>query len=337
MLHINNAKVNKLFFCQMKAVALFLTLTRHALATPALVDCPVDDFCAYPCADELAGIDEAMRARSIDIGFGVKMGSPHKLDYKLRGGSYIYSSLSHEGIFAVSSLVGERKAVQLTNMLSGNQCEFNVEGTTNIGFYDSNMLVLTYRKPIRRCSVSSMFEKPDISTLERVGEIDKVSCYTDVSLLHTRRVLYYTSSGCLPYKYNIDTGQNKRVLDGKKVWPFGSVTGINTNTKTIFREYGNGNHVFGLKKDGKLSEILSNDPIYCLTFILPSSSDPTDLRKALKIYSNGRAYIKENECVSLDIPIKFEGGLSIVRIYRDIFLMFDDNSESWVLTRIVVP
>ena len=101
----------------------------------------------------------------------------------------------------------------------------------------------------------------------------------------------------------------------------------------VFKDYDN-KITYSLNKDNSVSELCgwqSDD----LTTILPLSSDPADVRKAALKYWDYLMY--RGKEVEFSTPFRFERFLSVIRIYRDVFLLYDENTKSWILTRIIIP
>ena len=86
--------------------------------------------------------------------------------------------------------------------------------------------------------------------------------------------------------------------------------------------------------DNAVSEVDERQD-FGLTTLFPSSTDPTDLRKAAIKYYNHLVF--GGKKVEFEKPFKLEDFHSVVRVYRDIFLLYDKNTNSWVLSRIIIP
>ena len=71
-----------------------------------------------------------------------------------------------------------------------------------------------------------------------------------------------------------------------------------------------------------------------LTTIFLSSSNPKNIRGDMFKY--GDVLMKNGKKIDTSHLIEFEANYSIVRVYRDIFLVYDSNVNSWVLVRIFV-
>ena len=66
--------------------------------------------------------------------------------------------------------------------------------------------------------------------------------------------------------------------------------------------------------------------------VFPSSSDTSDLKSA--VYREGNYLIYKDKVIDVSSPIKFS---DVVRVYKNVFLLYDYNTNQWVLSRIVVP
>ena len=93
-------------------------------------------------------------------------------------------------------------------------------------------------------------------------------------------------------------------------------------------------NTFSLNKDNLINELCGRQS-YSLRTVFPSSSDPTDIRKAALRYCNYLMY--RGKRVGFNTPFRFESFHSVIRIHRDVFLLYDENTKSWVLSRIIIP
>eukprot|EP00766_Chilomastix_caulleryi_P006164 gnl/Chilomastix_caulleri/815.p4 GENE.gnl/Chilomastix_caulleri/815~~gnl/Chilomastix_caulleri/815.p4 ORF type:complete len:58 (-),score=13.72 gnl/Chilomastix_caulleri/815:428-601(-) len=57
----------------------------------------------------------------------------------------------------------------------------------------------------------------------------------------------------------------------------------------------------------------------------------------MKVYDNNNFYTTTTTPSPLTTPFKHQYYQSIIRIHRDIFLVYDANTNKWGLSRIVVP
>ena len=72
---------------------------------------------------------------------------------------------------------------------------------------------------------------------------------------------------------------------------------------------------------------------YALTALLPSTSNPKSVNDA--VFVHFIHFVKDEKEIETSHLITFSEN-SIVRVYRDIFLVCDKNTKSWFLVRIIV-
>ena len=86
-----------LFFSSLMEVhiALFVVGREGFFKEKACINCPVDCYCACKSADILFDIDSVLVQSLIDVGQGVAMSEPLKVERRLMTGDNIYASLSH--------------------------------------------------------------------------------------------------------------------------------------------------------------------------------------------------------------------------------------------------
>ena len=301
--------------------------------TPCCIDCEIEEYCAFDNADRVLGVESVYEKRMIDIGEGIVISEPLVVEKGLRvEGEYFRASLSHQGILAIYSY-DRKDIIQFTNLINGEQVEVKVEHWSNTAFYDNKVILLTGGKPLREARVEEVFNEQDTSVFKKIGDVDEVSSYADTSLLHSRRVLCYKSIQDIPYEFNVDTRENKRIEIEQKVLYFSSLMGINCGVKAVFKDVDN-RFTYILGWDNKVT-LLHEVKEGSLTSLFASSTDPSDLSRGVLKYSN--YLIKGGNRIDPREPIHFEPCQSIIRIYRDIFLLLDDNIKKWVLSRIITP
>ena len=325
------AEIIAALFVRMEgAVALFAANRRGFFREEACVDCPVDCYCACDGADTLFDVGGALGQELVDVGEGVMMGVPLRVERELLIGSEVYASLSHKGVLVIC--VGD-DTLQFTDLNDGRQVEIEVEGDTRVGFYDEAALLLTSWKPLREAAVEDIFNDPVIGAFRKIEGTSHVLSYTDVSLLHQRRVVYYPTIEFSLFSFNVDTRENKRVDVGTGVLSVASFTGISCGTRAVF--YSNDDRcTYALNEDHSVAKV--GEKQYCiLTGVLPSASRPSDIASAVLRYE--WSLVRGRNEVDAKGLVEFEGFYSVIRVYRDVFLAYDEGSESWVLTRIVVP
>eukprot|EP00766_Chilomastix_caulleryi_P000060 gnl/Chilomastix_caulleri/1055.p1 GENE.gnl/Chilomastix_caulleri/1055~~gnl/Chilomastix_caulleri/1055.p1 ORF type:complete len:105 (+),score=29.44 gnl/Chilomastix_caulleri/1055:290-604(+) len=73
--------------------------------------------------------------------------------------------------------------------------------------------------------------------------------------------------------------------------------------------------------------------------VIPSGSDPTNLGKAVRFASKGFHFMNsktKNKC-KCKLPMKLGSSTVFVRLYHDIFMVYDKGEKCWVLVRVIVP
>ena len=315
----------------MEGVALFVAENKEDFfVEKACINCTVDKFCACDDASKLFDIDAVMEKELVDVGGGIKVSEPVKVERKLRSeGGAFSASLSHRGILAIYSYDSNNE-VQFTDLNSNRQAELEVENDTSVAFYDNKMILLTDYMPLREAVVEDVFRYCDLSQFGEMGEVNMVDCNADVSLLNATRVLYYPTKDHKLFSFNVDTRENREI--GKKVGTCASLTGVDCGVRVVFMDYYD-NITYSLNTDNSVDGLERQSSL--LTTVLPSGSNPANIRRAALRYCNYLMY--RGRKVEFKIPFRFESFHSVIRIYRDIFLLYDCNTSSWVLTRIIIP
>ena len=308
-------------------VALFVARREGFFAGRVCINCPVDTYCACENASFLFDVDGVMRKKLVDVGEGVRISEPVVVVRGLVAGNDILASLSHQGVLAIY----DSWSVQFTNLNSNRQVKMEVEGESLADFYDNKVLLLTLEKPLREVTVERVFDNPSIATLEEIEGPGNVFPCTDVSMLHVRRTLYYPTMNNKLFSFNVDTRMNVEINVEENVWYIASFTGINCEVKAVFQS--SNNYIHTLNMDDTITRVAGR-PDYTIMALLPSTSNPENIENSLFIYFNH--LVKDRKEIDTHHLIKFYGD-STIRVYRDIFLTYDNKTESWVLVRIIVP
>ena len=235
-----------------KYISLFVSNGKGFFKEQACINCSIDCYCACDGADVLFDIDGVMRKKLIDVGQGVKITEPIKVEKELLTGEFIYASLSHQGILGIYV---NRNIVQFTDLSDNKQVEIDVEGWTLPGFYDSSVLLLTSGEHLREATVKEVFDNPTIEIFEEIEETNKVVPFVDVSLLHTRRNLYYPTEDYKLFSFNVDTRINKEIEVGKNVWALTSFTGIDCRMKVVFQDWDD-EYTYSLNTDDTVTKVI---------------------------------------------------------------------------------
>ena len=313
-----------------RCVALFISRRKGFFREEACINCSIDEFCACDGADVLFDIDSVMRKELVDVGQDVKMTEPLKVERKLSTEWDIFVSLSHKGILAICV---NKRTVQFTDLNNYRQVGIKVENISLAAFYNNVILLLTWEKPLREARVEEVFDNPIIETFKEIEGTNGVISFTDVSLLHERRKLYYPTTDYKLFSFNVDTRENSDIDVGRKVWAVASVAGIDYGVKVLFQDLDD-RCIYTLNNYNSVTKV-DKGHYNWLTTLFPSSSNPKNISNAVfKYFGN---LIKDGNKLDTSKLINFEYNYSVIRVYKDIFLAYDKKTESWVLLRIIAP
>lgn len=316
----------------MEQVAIYITRhNKNFFVERAHINCPVSEFCACDGADKLFNVDAVLGRELVDIGEGILVSKPVKVERALRaGGDYVFASLSHNGILAIHSY-REYYFVQFTNLNSDEQVELKVRSEILVGFYDDMAILLPFNDVIRETSVENVFKGYDLYNFKTIVRLS-VFPFTDVSLLNETRVLYFPARTRKLYSFNVDTREFKEVEINDHVLCCASFAGINLGVKAVFNSH-NDKTTYILSNNNSVSK-LGGENIW-IRSVFPSCSCPTDINSVALWFD--RFFIFKGKKVMFNSSFKTRSHNTIVRIYRDIFLFYDDNTDGWALVRIIVP
>lgn len=342
-------------------IALFVSKRKGFFKEEACINCPAYRYCACDGADTLFDIDEVMRQNLVKAGDQTTTSKPVKVERGLLTGGLIFASLSHKGILAICA---NENTIQFTDLNNNRQVRIDVEEISLVGFYDDMALLLTWKRALRVARVEDIFggtnwtqgrysynrrfggsywansrpryygqtRNPSIKTFRFIKGTGNVFPLTDVSLLHDRRILYYRSTCRNLYSFNVDTRENEEIYIWKKVRSIMSFTGINRNVKVIFET--DNKCIYALDMHDKLRIISGREYSF-------SEEEYRPRYDSWYYEDNGPIYGEdygrcENDIYSFDLS-DFDYLHALVRVYRDIFLKYDADNESWVLIRIMEP
>lgn len=293
------------------------------------INCSIAEFCACEGANNLFDIEEVMRQKHIDLGEGIMISEPLNVDRWLLTGGDIFASLSHQGILAICAYSGGNN-IQFTNLYSSMQVEMDIEDNSLVGFYDNMALLLTEGRPLREGTVKSIFENPSIERFREIEGTNNVNPLTDVSLLHVRRILYYPTKDQKLFSFNADTRAITEINIGKNVVSIASFTGINCGVQTVFGS--DDIHTYTLNMNNIVTKV--NDGRLCfLRTIFPSASNANNITNA--VFKHLCVLKKNDKDIDTSNIIKFNGN-SVIRVYKDIFLTYEERTNSWVLFRLII-
>lgn len=316
-------------------VAMYVALREDFFIHPCQINCPISEFCAFPGADTILGIDEALRSETVDIGLGVLVSRPVDFPLVEACGEWTRASLSHKGIFAVC-FGNIEFSVDFVNLVTGERGRIEVEDITLVGFYNNLAIFLTGEQPLREVYVNDVFKGNHKIVLRVIGNVESAHYYSDVSLLNETRILYFRTQAWTPYSYNVDTKEEKRILEGRSLLSFACLTGVDVGCRAVFHGDGCGESTYAINNDGSIETLMDTSPDGLLTVYVPSYSQLHNPHKGMRLYANNEFYIGETKGGRISNPFDYNGSYSIVRLYQDIFIVLDERVAKWVLVRIIV-
>ena len=290
------------------------------------INTTVDPFKAFPSVEKVFDIKEVMKKKLVDVGEGVETSKPIKVKKNLLTGKGIRTSLSHQGILAVC--VDDN--IQFTDLNNDRQVEMRIKDWTHVGFYDNVMLLLIQERPLREATVERVFDSPSLETFKMIEGTNNVFPWTDVSLLHERRELYYTTIDDKLFVFNVDTKKNTEIDIGRRVGTIASFTGIDCGVRAVFRDYDD-KCIYTLNTDNTVTKV-SERQDDGLTTIFPLISDPKNIRDAVFEYAWN--FVKCGNMLNTKRLISFCYHHSFIRIFRDVFLVYDMNTKAWAVFRL---
>lgn len=315
---------------ELRHIVLYISRKKGFFSEVAQSMCPVGEFCAFKGANLFPGIEETMNKESVKLAKRVWMSKPVDVEMELVPGKYFRASLSHKGVLAIYSYADEGRIVQFTNLNTGKQVIVNVGGISLVAFYDDKAILLVDRLVLEEALVENVFKMPDMSVFKDIDGTEKCSPSAEVSSLHKRRVLYYLSESRYICSFNVDTRVNTYFYVKNHVTSIISFSGIDSGYKIIFNSYDGGSYRF--RDDGAT--------VYMTTAwglprnIFPSSRYPRDDDSALFVFE--RCLTIGSVHIDAPCPVSLKEQNSIIRIYKDVFLVYDNNTKRWVFVRITV-
>lgn len=328
-----------------KLVALFVSSRKGFFREKACINCSVNCFCACEGANILFDVDSVMKKRLTNIGKGMKVSGSIKVEKGLSTRGNISASLSHNAILGVCYYSGGY-IIQFTDLNTNRKIEIKVKDNSLVAFYDNMVILLTTKKTLRETTVENVFKSPTIKIFEKIEEADNVATYTDVSLLNATRILYYPTVYRELFSFNVDTRHINKLFPGKKVDSIASFTGIDCGVKVIFqarmrtRIIGSRTtgyhpaHSYALNMDNTI-KMVKKEQGGSLKTVFPLTSKPKNIEDALFKFNDPHS----SYLLSLGGKLlpKLNNYYPIVRVYRDVFLAYNESIESWILVRIVTP
>ena len=308
-------------------------IIKNKLIDKSCINCNIESYNAFAGARREFNYNLLTKKELTKFGNDISISEPIRVDLKLRTeGDSFNATLSHTGILAIYS-EKEGKILQLTNLLSRTQVMIPTDNETMAGFYDDKIILLCAAQPVKEALVKEVFLRPEMHVFTKIGKLNEVPCDADVSVLNSTRFLYYKSRRSNIYEYNVDTKVEKKLDVKNKVASFVSTLGINIGVRAVFKCHDD-NQIYGLNYDGTTTVIASGEHDSDVYNVFLSEQEASNRKRAAFLFGN---YLRvDDRRVEVHKPVWFMGNRSVVRLYRDVFLMFDRASRSWVVLRIVV-
>ena len=142
---------------------------------------------------------------------------------------------------------------------------------------------------------------------------------------------YYTTYNKL-FAFSVDDRTNTEINVGREVGVIASLTGIDCGVKAVFKS-NDDNCTYTLNMDDTVTQV-AGEQDYVHRALFPSTSNPKRVRDAVFVFYD--CLMKNGKRMNKDNSIKFHH-YSTVRVYRNVFLTYDNNTKSWVLVRVFAP
>lgn len=207
-----------------------------------------------------------------------------------------------------------------------------IDGASLPCFYDDKILILTNNKPLKESTIKNIFDRPTIKTFKDIAGTEKVCPFADATLLHKKRVLHYRTTDRRLFEFNVDIRKNTKIDIEMRVVSIASVDGLDCGVKFVFKSYDD-NCTYALNKDDTVTKLNDNKGGN-LTTIFPSTSNPKSIKNV--VFKNGSVLVKHGKGIDTSKLIKFDANYSVIRVYSDIFLVYNKSIEAWCIIRIVV-
>ena len=107
----------------------------------------------------------------------------------------------------------------------------------------------------------------------------------------------------------------------------------NDNTNEEKKESDSEYSIYTLNMDNTVTKVNEKQDTWPTT-LFPLTSDPKNIKDVVFMYGN--SLMKGGNMINTSKLICFGGNYSVVRIFKDIFLAYDDKTNSWVLFKMVV-
>lgn len=317
----------------MAEIFLYISTRPWFFSDFAEVNCSIDNFCACEGANLIEGVNELVNLPLYDSGVGLLFSEVIPLSKLTVTGTYLYASLSEYGMFACYS--SDYESVTFTSLISDEEFEVETSSHTMVCFYDDKVIFLTSGDRLKECSFDELRKHRDRTIMKYISENNKVDIDTDVSKVNETRRLYYLAGGVL-FEHNVNNHHEFQIDEVTDPLSIGCTTGIFINNAKCILE-NKTNDLMYLNNDYEVKYIFYKDSSWTFSTFIPSTSSPNDINKGGKIYNNKRLYVNEYHEIKLESSTyTYKRMYTMVRLYRDVFILFDANSSNWLLMRLVI-
>ena len=285
------------------------------------------NFSAFPNAEKMKYIKDSYKEDLINISENIKISKPVVFERPGFASDDCYASISHNGILAFSYRIATGYSLQFVDLLSERARSVEMDKAVLIGFYNDEAVLIRQGCPLSVIKVDSFFDPMGYPAFEDVTEVQCGNTVSDVTRLNkTRRLYFKGNEDAALYVYNVDTKECSNV-ESQSVSSFIETTGIDLGFNTLM-SLDAGGAVFGIKEDNSVVSVGGNVPDGA-SVIIPSSKKPDDIDRWFTV----SGFVPQTNTEFM----KFGNTISLVRVWRDVFMVYDETRANWVFMRIIVP
>eukprot|EP00767_Chilomastix_cuspidata_P002153 gnl/Chilomastix_cuspidata/228.p1 GENE.gnl/Chilomastix_cuspidata/228~~gnl/Chilomastix_cuspidata/228.p1 ORF type:complete len:753 (+),score=232.75 gnl/Chilomastix_cuspidata/228:41-2299(+) len=186
---------------------------------------------------------------------------------------------------------------------------------------------------VLHASIADLFTKGDVATFERmtVPKISSTAAYTDRAVFTGE--IFYNSRNAL-VKLNLSSGEFTELFIDGGIHYIASTTSIAIPGVRIAVDTHDGRFLYKIAHGETEKEVIGDLKGEVLT-LLPSTKDTSDLKNAAWINYSREVHYR-GKTIALEKHVRPLLWHSLVRIYRDAFILFDEMRQQWVVCRIWV-
>eukprot|EP00767_Chilomastix_cuspidata_P001382 gnl/Chilomastix_cuspidata/1496.p1 GENE.gnl/Chilomastix_cuspidata/1496~~gnl/Chilomastix_cuspidata/1496.p1 ORF type:complete len:517 (-),score=147.11 gnl/Chilomastix_cuspidata/1496:1133-2683(-) len=296
---------------------------------------PIGNYSAFPGAESLACVTACLAVplrpfNSVRISAAVTPvedvpGGVHK---------YNITTLSDTGILC--SRDWDSKTLFLSDLLSGRNVELHIPDVCWACVYAGALFVGVWqRREILHAPVFSVFEGLQVADFSAFA-VPAPIFYGALETANRGWIVYRsTVNNSVLVRVDLAARTGTVVRVEPQIDLLGTLSGIDVpGVMCVGARLKEGYYSLAIARDGSTRRFHTSRGSYPV--VLPSRSAPFDLDRALVLNYASAAFYGDQR-VALDDPVSLEQSLSIVRVFRDVFLCFDRRRLAWVAVRIAVP